>query len=71
MGSHLAPKAKVQVNLWLTWTFFVAGAGFEPATPLGRPPVVTCLCQQLLNLDYLCPDLRKRIADGSTTAHPL
>ncbi|GAA3538941.1 hypothetical protein GCM10022263_28070 [Nocardioides daeguensis] len=32
MGSHLAPKAKVQVNHGLTWTFFVAGAGFEPAT---------------------------------------
>jgi hypothetical protein len=26
MGSHLAPKAKVQVNHGLTWTFFVAGA---------------------------------------------
>ena len=32
MGSHLAPKAKVQVNHGLTWTFFVAGTGFEPVT---------------------------------------
>jgi len=32
MGSHDSPKEKVQVNLWLTWTFLVAGAGFEPAT---------------------------------------
>ena len=32
MGSHLAPKVKVQANHGLTWTFFVAGIGFEPMT---------------------------------------
>ncbi|WP_203566307.1 helix-turn-helix domain-containing protein [Aestuariimicrobium ganziense] len=39
MGSHLAPKAKVQVNHGLTWTFLVALASFSANTPVAlRPP---------------------------------
>src|SRR5664280_418725 len=32
MGSHAAPKEESWATLRLTRTFFVAGAGFEPAT---------------------------------------
>jgi DNA invertase Pin-like site-specific DNA recombinase len=41
MGSHDSPKGKVQVNLWLTWTFLVvlASAKTNTQTPRGTPSV--------------------------------
>ncbi len=39
MGSHLAPKVKVQANHGLTWTFFAALASYSANTPVAlRPP---------------------------------